>query len=202
MESENMARLYFGSDHSFRRPIRGGKVFPSSTPFGVNLLVIRDFGLGFRGGSSRDQARCDLREESERQPEGRGMNPRLHRRSLCVAIALGVFAVMVVIGAAWPFEAASKLAAVAATLRGALILCLFAMAFGLGPKISYFRRVCVALSGGAMLLTVQSLLIENTPYELWAAVLATSGFLGFFGSMVGPGMWERIAKLAGEDVKG
>jgi len=129
------------------------------------------------------------------------MNPRLHRRSLCVAVAAMVFALMVVIGAAWPFEASSKLAVVAAILRGALIFCLFTMAFGLGPKISYFRRLCAALSGGAMLLTVQSLLIEDTPYELWAAVLATSGFLGFFGSMVGPGLWEKIAKLAGEEVK-
>jgi hypothetical protein len=129
------------------------------------------------------------------------MNPRLHRRSLCVAVMLMTFAVMVVIGAAWPFEASSKLAAIAATLRGALILCLFTISFGVVPKFTYFQRGASAMWAGAMLLTVQSLLIEDTPYELWAAVLATLGGLGLIGSMVGPGLWEKIAKLAGEDVK-
>ena len=124
---------------------------------------------------------------------------KLHRKTLCVGLLLIAGFVGVAFFGLWPFAVASKLAVVAAIIRGALILCVFSIAFGFASKASYAQRACLGLSGSGMLMTVQSLLLPQTPYEIWAAILSATGFLGYFSSVAGPQFWKRIAKLAGED---
>jgi len=126
--------------------------------------------------------------------------PHLHRKTIWLGVALMVAAAGFVALALWPFETLSKLAVIAAILRGALIMLLAWTVFGKN-KVDYISRACLGLSAVAMTMTVQSLLIEKTPYEIWAAVLSTGGFLGFFIRLFGFGMWERIAKIAGDEPK-
>lgn len=127
------------------------------------------------------------------------MNPHLHRKTVAVGLAFSAFAFLLIVGASWPFEALSRLAVIAAVLRGALILCVFSMAFGFGPALTYAQRAFLGLAGAAMTMTVQSLLIEHTPYEIWAAILSTAGFLGFFSTLGGPSLWRRIAMMVGDE---
>lgn len=128
------------------------------------------------------------------------MTGHIHRKTLIVGLALMAVCVIGVLIATWPFESASKLAVIAAAFRGALIVCVFSLVFGFGPRLTYFQRACLGLSGAAMTMTIQSLLIENTPYELWATILSSFGFLGFFGTLGAKDLWERIASLAGEKI--
>jgi hypothetical protein len=122
----------------------------------------------------------------------------MHRKTIWLGVALMVLTVALGSLALWPFETLSKLAVIAAFLRGALIVLLAWAVFG-HNKVDYISRACLGLSAVAMTMTVQSLLIEKTPYEIWAAILSTAGFLGFFVRMFGFGMWHRIAKMAGDE---
>lgn len=126
------------------------------------------------------------------------MTTHLHRKTIWLGVALMVAAVGLGTLALWPFETLSKLAVMAAFLRGGLIMLLAWAVFGKN-RVDYISRACLGLSAVAMTMTLQSLLLENTPYEIWAAILSTSGFLGFFIRLFGFGMWERIAKLAGDE---
>jgi|GEM_PF-5602693 len=123
----------------------------------------------------------------------------VHRRTLWLGGALAVIAALVFFGSVWPFQSLTKMAYVAAFLRGGLIVVVLSMAFGVGPKMRYFARACLGLWGVAMTMTVQSLLVEHTPYEIWAAILASAGALGFLLSLGGLGLWNRIARMAGDE---
>lgn len=126
------------------------------------------------------------------------MTDHLHRKTIWLGVAIMV--VIAVIGALalWPFESQSNLAVIAAAIRGSLIAVLAYAVFG-PSRLDYFSRASLGLSTVMMCLTVQSLLVESTPYELWAAILSASGFLGFFIRLFGFGLWEKIAKLAGDE---
>lgn len=128
------------------------------------------------------------------------MTTHLHRKTIWLGVALMVALAGLGTLALWPFETLSKLAVAAAVLRGGLIMLLAWAVFGKN-KVDYISRACLGLSAVAMTMTVQSLLIEKTPYEIWAALLSTGGFLGFFIRLFGFGMWERIARLADEGKK-
>lgn len=123
------------------------------------------------------------------------MNQTLHRKTIWLGIALMIALVSLGSLALWPFESQSKLAVAAAFLRGGLIVLLFWAVFW-RSNIDYFSRACLGLSAVAMTMTLQSLLLEKTPYEIWAAILSTAGFLGFFARLFGFGMWQRIAAIA------
>lgn len=126
------------------------------------------------------------------------MTTHLHRKTIWLGVALMVFLAGLGTLALWPFETLSKLAVAAAVLRGALIVLLAWTVFGKN-KVDYVSRACLGLSAVAMTMTVQSLVLEHTPYELWAAILSAGGFLGFFIRLFGFGLWERIAKIAGDE---
>lgn len=123
----------------------------------------------------------------------------VHRRTLWLGGALAIIAALIFIGSVWPFESLTKMAYMAAFLRGGLIVVVLSMAFGLGPKLRYFARACLGLWGVAMCMTIQSLLLAHTPYEIWATMLASAGALGFLISLGGDGLWLKIASLAGDD---
>lgn len=124
----------------------------------------------------------------------------LHRKTIWLGVALMVVLASLGAMALWPFETLSKLAVAAAILRGGLIVLLAWAVFGRN-QVDYVSRACLGLSAVAMTMTVQSLLIEKTPYEIWAAILSTAGFLGFFIRLFGFGLWHRIAQLAGDEPK-
>lgn len=123
----------------------------------------------------------------------------VHRKTLWLGCGLALIAALIFIGSIWPFQSLTKMAYMAAFLRGGLIVVVLSMAFGLGPKLSYFARASLGLWGVAMTMTIQSLLIEHTPYEIWSTILASSGALGFLLSLGGAGLWNRIARLAGDE---
>lgn len=127
------------------------------------------------------------------------MTGHLHRKTLIVGVALMAACVIGMLILVWPFETASQLAVIAAAFRGALIVCIFAMAFGFGPHMTYFQRACLGLLGAATTMTAQSLLVENTPYELWATILSSIGLVGFLTTLGANSLWEKIAKLVGDE---
>lgn len=122
------------------------------------------------------------------------MTDHLPRKTIWLGVALMVILAGFGALALWPFETLSKLAVVAAILRGGLIVLLAWAVFGTN-KMDYISRAFLGLSAVAMTMTVQSLLIEKTPYEIWAAILSTGGFLGFFIRVFGFGLWERISLI-------
>lgn len=122
----------------------------------------------------------------------------LHREAWIAIIGLLTVAVALILALAWPFETLSRLAIIAAAVRGGLIVFIFAVVGGLGPKLTWLQRASLGLTGAAMTLTIQTLLVEKTPYELWGAILSASGLLVFFGTWVGRDLWEWIANLGSE----
>lgn len=128
------------------------------------------------------------------------MTDHLHRKTIWLGVALMVAIALIGGMALWPFETLSKLAVVAAIIRGGLIALLAWAVFG-KSKMDYVSRAFLGLTTVAMTMTVQSLLVENTPYELWAAILASLGLLGYFARLFGFGLWHRIAQLAGDEPK-
>lgn len=119
----------------------------------------------------------------------------LHREAWLTILGIATVTVAVLLALTWPFETLSRLAIVAAIVRGGLIVFVFACVGGLGPKLTWLQRAALGLTAATMTLTVQSLLVEKTPYELWAAILSGSGLLVFFGTWVGRDLWDWIARL-------
>lgn len=120
---------------------------------------------------------------------------KLHREAWF--LLAGAAFVLAFMGAAvlWPFATLSHLAIVAAVIRGALILFMGSMVIFMGDRLSYVERLGLGLAMGCMIMTTQSLLMPETPWDAWASVGSGLGFLIYFTAKAGPDMWSRIAGL-------
>lgn len=93
----------------------------------------------------------------------------------------------------WPFQPMTSLAIAAAVIRGAL-LTLTGMAVAFIP-MSYGKRAGLAGATVGMFMSTQSLLIPHTPWEGWASIIASGGWLIYALSTFGPDVWARIARV-------
>jgi len=198
-EGEAVAVVSGGSGRHIRRSIHPAPVFSGSPPIGIDVLAIRNFGCFTGGWADIGFARYGIRQQDQHKPYPKGRQMNVHRKTLWLGCGLALIAALIFIGSIWPFQSLTKMAYMAAFLRGGLIVVALSLAFGLGLKLSYFARASLGLWGVAMTMTIQSLLIEHTPYEIWSTILSTSGALGFLLSLGGAGLWNRIARLAGDE---
>lgn len=95
----------------------------------------------------------------------------------------------------YPFAPLSSLAIVAALIRGAL-LCI-CLAAGFMIPMPYGQRAGLVGASVGMVMTTQSLLNPNTPWEAWASIVAGGGWLIFMMSMFGPRVWRKVAGFGG-----
>lgn len=93
----------------------------------------------------------------------------------------------------WPFEPMTSLAVAAAVIRGAL-LTLTGASVLLVP-LSYAKRAGLAGATVGMAMSTQSLLIPHTPWEGWASIVASGGWLIYALATFGPDVWARISKV-------
>lgn len=93
----------------------------------------------------------------------------------------------------WPFEPMTSLAYAAAIIRGAL-LTLTGCAVFVVP-LSYGKRAGLAGATVGMFMSTQSLLIPHTPWEGWASIIASGGWLIYALSEFGPIIWRSIERM-------
>ena len=119
----------------------------------------------------------------------------IHREAwFWVASALLIF-VLITGFVIYPFAPLSSLAIAAAIIRGAL-LCL-TLAAGFVIPMKYAERAGLVGASVGMMMTTQSLLNPDTPWEAWASIVAGGGWLMFMTSMFGPKVWRAISSWSG-----
>lgn len=117
--------------------------------------------------------------------------PNIHREAwilLGVSLAGSLFLIFFLV---WPFEPLTSLAYAAAIIRGAL-LTLTGLAVFVVP-LSYGKRAGLAGATVGMVMSTQSLLIPHTPWEGWASIVASGGWLIYALCEFGPIVWGAIA---------
>lgn len=122
----------------------------------------------------------------------------LHREGWMILAVMSLLVMASGILLIWPFDPATPLAGAAFLLRSAFIVCLFAIASFKQEKINRFQRIGAALAGALMLLTIQSLLVEDNPNQNWATIGVTLGLIMFALPFAGPALWTKLAKLGAE----
>lgn len=93
----------------------------------------------------------------------------------------------------WPFEPMTSLAVAAAVIRGALLTLTGVSVFVI--PMSYGKRAGLAGATVGMIMSTQSLLIPHTPWEGWASIIASGGWLLYAMSAFGHDIWSRIAHV-------
>jgi phosphatidylglycerophosphate synthase len=124
---------------------------------------------------------------------------KLHREAwfwLCgivfVGLVIGGFVV-------WPFTPLTTLAIIAAIIRGGLVMMTGAAVLLLSKKLSYVQRAGLGGATVGMFMTTQSLLNPHTPWEAWASIVASGGWLLFTLSTFGPEIWKKLARIGDDD---
>lgn len=117
--------------------------------------------------------------------------PALHREAWILLVASLTAALFLTFFLVWPFEPLTSLAYAAAIIRGAL-LTLTGLAVAVVP-MSYGKRAGLAGATVGMVMSTQSLLIPHTPWEGWASIVASGGWLIYALCEFGPIVWGSIA---------
>lgn len=119
--------------------------------------------------------------------------PDLHREAWILLGASAAALLFLIFFLVWPFQPMTSLAIAAAVIRGAL-LTVTGAAVLLVP-LSYGKRAGLAGATVGMVMSTQSLLIPHTPWEGWASIIASGGWLIYALSTFGPDVWSRMAKI-------